>query len=486
MKIGPIDIAANAGRMVMTLAICALAMGVSGCYRFSRTIDPMLGGTEEQLTFDYKSHYLNSHQCFSPDDKWIVYDTRIAGGSIVSSGVVEKVNVKTGEMIVIYRAPDQGRHGPGAGAAAYNPVGNRMIFARGLLGGSFLRPYGFRRRGGVIVEDSQPQKAIVADARDVTEPFTAGALRGGTYEHTWSGDGKWVSFIYHDAVLGKLEKIRRKRLDLRTIGVSIPSGPVKVDSGSDGENHDGAMFSVLAVWMTPDPKPDSDEIERAYNHSWVGSAGYLKPDGARQRRAVAFQGIVRDDQKHPVAEVFIVDLPDSIDGSDSGGSPAGTASTLPQPPKGCLQRRLTYNTRRKYPGIQGPQHWLRSSADGKWIAYLAKDDDGLAQIHLVSPNGGKSAKLTRNARAVQSAFNWSPDGRYIAYAMDNSVFVTDTREGETFGKSMRLTPRSTDERRPLPHAIVWSNLGDKIAFCRNIKYAGIEFPQVFIVTLGGK
>ena len=51
---------------------------------------------------------------------------------------------------------------------------------------------------------------------------------------------------------------------------------------------------------------------------------------------------------------------------------------------------------------------------------------------------------------------------------------------------MRLTPRAADERRPQPHAIVWSNRGDKIAFCRNIKYAGIEFPQVFIVTLRSK
>ena len=466
--------------------MCASAMLVSGCFRFSRPLDPSLGGIEEQLTFDYKGHYLNSHQCFSPDDKWIVYDTRIAGGSIGSTGVVEKVNVKTGEMIVMYRTPDQTRHGPGAGAVAYNPVRKRMIFARGLLGSNFLRPYGFRRRGGVIVEDSEPLKAIVADGRDITVPFTVGALRGGTYAHAWSGDGKWVSFIYHDAVLGKLEKVKRKRLDLRTIGVSAPTGPVKVDSDADGENHNGAMFSVLAVWMTPDPKPDSDEIERAYNHSWVGADGYLKPDGTRRKRAIAFQGIVRDDQKHPVAEVFIVDLPDSIDAPDPGGPLAGTASTSPAPPKGCVQRRLTYNTKRKYPGIQGPQHWLRSSADGKWIAYLAKDDDGLAQIHLVSPNGGKSVKLTRNARAVQSAFNWSPDGRYIAYALDNSIFVTDMRDGETFGKSMRLTPRAADERRPQPHAIVWSNRGDKIAFCRNIKYAGIEFPQVFIVTLRSK
>jgi len=137
MRIRSVDISVIYRSVLIVLALCASAMLLSGCYRFSRKIDPLLGGTEEQLTFDYKSHYLNSHQCFSPDDKWIVYDTRIAGGSIGSSGVVEKVNVKTGEMIVMYRTPDQSRHGPGAGAAAYNPVSERIIFARGLLGSNF-------------------------------------------------------------------------------------------------------------------------------------------------------------------------------------------------------------------------------------------------------------------------------------------------------------------------------------------------------------
>jgi Tol biopolymer transport system component len=156
------------------------------------------------------------------------------------------------------------------------------------------------------------------------------------------------------------------------------------------------------------------------------------------------------------------------------------------PPKGAIQRRLTFNTKRKYPGIQGPRHWLRSSADGKWIAYLAKDDKGLAQIHLVSPNGGKSVQLTRNEWPVASSFNWSPDGRYIAYAMNNSIFVTDTREGKTFGKSTRMTRRTSDRRKPDAIGIAWSNRGDKIAFCRRINRAGIKYPQIFILTLRRK
>ncbi|MDP6542630.1 MAG: DUF3748 domain-containing protein [Phycisphaerae bacterium] len=474
------------------LAICMSAMLIGGC--FSRSVDPTLGGIEEQLTFDYKGHYLNRTQCFSPDDKWIVYDTRIDPDKIGSTGTIEKVNVETGAMVVMYKAPNQMQHGPGVGAVAYNPVKNRILFVRGLLNCNFLRPHGYRRRVGVMVDDSEPLKAIGADARDVTEPFTPGALRGGTSGHTWSADGEWISFTYQDAILGQLEKSGRKRLDLRTVGVSAPLGRVKVDRDAEGENNDGAMFSVLAVRVGANPKPDSDGIERAYNHSWVGVNGYLRPDGTRQKRAIAFQGIVVDKASEGksevfaerVSEVFIVDLPDRIDVPGPHGPLEGTSTTRPMPPRGTIQRRLTFNTKRKRPGIQGPRHWLRSSPDGRWIAYLAKDDSGVAQIHLVSPNGGKGVQLTRNEWPVASSFNWSPDGRYIAYAMDNSIFVTDTREGKTFGRSIRMTKRSGDQSRPDEIGIAWSNRGDKIAFCRRIKHAGIRYPQIFILTLGRK
>jgi hypothetical protein len=485
METSAADIPVLSHRTLSAPAICILAMLIPGCF-FSRPIDPTLGATEEQLTFDYKGHYLNPVQCFSPNDKWIVYDTRIDPDKIGSTETIEKVNAETGAMLVMYTAPNQMQHGPGAGAVAYNPVRNRILFTRGLLNCNFLRPYGHRRRGGVMVDDSDALKAIHADARDVTAPFTPGALRGGTHGHTWSGDAEWISFTYQDAILGRLEKSGRKRLDLLTVGISAPIGRVEVDRDAEGENNDGAMFSVLVVRVVPNPKRDSDQIERAYSSSWVGAGGYLRPDGTRQKRAIAFQGIVLDDAGERVSEVFIVDLPDRIDVPGQHGPLEGTPTTGPMPPRGTIQRRLTHKTRRKYPGIQGPRHWLRSSADGKWIAYLAKDDNGVAQIHLVSPNGGKGVQLTRNEWPVASSFNWSPDGRYIAYAMDNSIFVTDTREGRTFGKSTRMTRRPADQRSGAVIAIVWSNRGDKIAFCRRIKHAGINYPQIFILTLRRK
>ena len=145
------------------------------------------------------------------------------------------------------------------------------------------------------------------------------------------------------------------------------------------------------------------------------------------------------------------------------------------PPKGTVQRRLTRTADRKYPGVQGPRHWVRSSPIGAWIAFLAKDDDGVVQIHLVSPNGGPVRQLTRNKWPVRTAFNWSPDGRRIAYGMDNSIFITDLKDGST----VRVTEKSSDEDCPCPYSVCWSNDGKMVACNRNVEGR----PQIFVLKL---
>ena len=91
-----------------------------------------------------------------------------------------------------------------------------------------------------------------------------------------------------------------------------------------------------------------------------------------------------------------------------------------------------------------------------------KDDRGVVQIFLVSPNGGEVCQLTCNPWDIASTFTWSPDGNSIAHIMDNSVFVTSARTGE----SRRLTPRAEGADAPLPHACVISPDGLRIAYLR--------------------
>ena len=50
---------------------------------------------EIQLTSDQKGHFLRPTQCFSPDDSWIVYDTRNDGTHIGLTCCIEVVNTQT-------------------------------------------------------------------------------------------------------------------------------------------------------------------------------------------------------------------------------------------------------------------------------------------------------------------------------------------------------------------------------------------------------
>jgi len=434
---------------------------------------------ELQITFEPRNHDLDNCDSFSPDDKWLVYDTRSRPAAIGSNSNIEKVNVETGEIFVLYETANRNEYGPGCGAASYSPVENKVVFIHGPVNADARRCYRFWRRTGVVVEEGRGGKPIFLDARDVTSPFTPGALRGGTHRHEFSGDGKWVGFTYNDAIMARLEKQRGGNLDLRTIGVASSIRPVTVDKDSEGENNHGAWFSVLVVRVVCNPEPGSDQISRAFSDSWVGTKGYRKPDGSRQR-ARAFLGNVRDKYGKELTEVFIVDIPDRIDVAGDEGPLEGTLESLPMPPKGADQRRLTRTENRRYPGVvTEPRHWVRSSPDGTWISFLARDDGGIVQVFLVSPLGGDPVQLTRGSSSVQSTVRWNPNGGEIVYVCDNSIFICDVRAGPSFGRARRITQRT---KQP-PLSPVWSHDGRTIAYNRLVCQGKNSYLQIFILRL---
>jgi Tol biopolymer transport system component len=114
---------------------------------------------------------------------------------------------------------------------------------------------------------------------------------------------------------------------------------------------------------------------------------------------------------------------------------------------------------------------VRSSPDGERIAFLMKDDAGVVQIFAVSPDGGAITQVTHNRWPIASAFTWSPDGRFIAHAMDGSVCTTDLASGET----RRVTAKD-EARPPRPEACVFSPDGATIAYVKTID----GFNQVFV------
>jgi hypothetical protein len=407
---------------------------------------------------------------WSPDSRWIVYDTRTSpDGSVFDGTRIERVEVESGRIELLYES----RNEACCGVVTASPVDDRVVFIVGPEQPTADWQYGPAHRQGVVVRTSKPGVIEPLDARDLVPPFTAGALRGGSHVHVYSPDGRLVSFTYEDAVLDASPKTGASQAaphekNLRGVGVSVCGKPVQVPR-THPRNHDGTAFTVLVTRLTDEPTPGSDEIAKAFEEAWIGTHGYLRPDGTRQRYALAFQGHVvvhhaAFGELRTISEVFICDLPDDPAAlAVAGEKPlAGTSTCRPAAPQGVVQRRITFTSRRSHPGIQGPRHWLRSSPDGSRIACLMRDDLGIVQLFTVSPCGGTPVQVTRDGWHVASSFSWSPDGRRIAYVADSSVFIVDV----TSGASTRLTDR-TIAAPPRPEACVVAPDGRRIAFMRS-------------------
>ena len=408
--------------------------------------------TEVQVTRGPGGRILTNTAIWSPDGQWIVYDTRSdAAGEKFDGSRIEMANVRSGEVRVLYES----RNGAHCGVATFHPRQPRVVFILGPENPTPDWSYNAFHRQGVIVDAARPGMAANLDARDLMPPFMPGALRGGSHVHVWDVAGERISFTYEDHVLAQCG------LNQRNIGVSVLGKPVRVPK-THPRNHDGEYFTVLVTRTTANPKPGSDEIKKAFEEGWVG------------RRALAFQGHVVTEKGGTISEVFIADLPDDL--TQPGNGPlAGTETRMPPPPRGVTQ----FTAGRKSPGIQGPRHWLRGSPDGSRVAFLMKDDAGVAQLWTVSPNGGAPSQLTRNPWPIASAFTWSPDGRRIAHVMDNSVCVTDTATGAT----TRLTLRTDDASAPRSEACVFSPDGTRIAFVRRVPSPDAPANQICVVKV---
>lgn len=401
----------------------------------------------KQLTYAPRNHQLTNIHAWTPDSQWLVFDVRPSGASFTGK-TIERVNMH-GDVEVLYSAPD-GAH---VGVVTVSPRAEKYAFIHGPENPDASWHYDFHHRRGVVLEDGRAQNL---DALDITAPFTPGALRGGSHVHVFSPDGQYVSFTYNDHVLHE----RDPALDLRNVGVAAPFGPV-VPPGLHPREYSGSHWCVLVSRTTPAPRPGSDEINRAYEEGWVGN------------HRLAFIGDTLSTAGEKVPELFVVDLPRDEQGWKSAGP--GTAQTMPTPPQGVVQKRLTFTHHRAWPGlVTAPRHWVRSNPQATEIAFLMRDDKGVVQLWLISPNGGEPRQLTHTARGIQSAFNWHPSGEALGFVLDNRLALCDARHGDiTFLTADHANPPSAD-------AVVFSPDGKKIAWMEEVD----GFRQLWVTETG--
>ncbi|MDU6415471.1 DUF3748 domain-containing protein [Mixta calida] len=420
--------------------------------------------SEKQLTFAPRNHQLTNINVWTADSQWLVYDVRPSGASFTGL-TVERVNVESGATEILYQA----RNGAHVGVVTASPdMPPRYVCIHGPEHPDASWRYDFHHRRGVIIQNGAAENL---DACDITPPFTPGALRGGSHVHVFSPDGSRLSFTYNDHVMHEWDT----REDLRNVGVAVPLHAV-CPAKQHPREYDGSHFCVLVSKTTASPQPGSNEISRAYEEGWIGAQGYRRPDGSRQRWALAFIGDTRAENGDVVPEVFVADLPEKLsDYAQPGDAPLeGTETQLPAPPRDVTQRRLTFTHQRRYPGLATqPRHWLRSNTDGSEIAFLMRDEAGVVQLWSISPCGGEPRQITRSAHDIQSAFSWHPAGGQLAFICDNSVMLCDSQSGEM----RRLTPRNA--MPPSGDAVVFSPDGRQIAFMQDVD----GYRQIFTVAV---
>lgn len=442
---------------------------------------------ERQVTRRSSGHILTNTGVWSPDGRWLVYDVRSdEAGEVFDGTRIEAVQVETGEVRELYRSGN----GACCGVVTFHPSRWQVVFIHGPEHPTPDWSYGPYHRRGVWVDWARPGVAHPLDARDLTAPFTPGALRGGSHVHVFSPDGRYVSFTYEDHVLAQAAAASEDiDLNQRNVGVSVVGHAVEVDADHP-RNHSGTAFTVLVTQTSNRPDGSRNQIRKAFEEGWIGTNGYVRGDGRRQRHALTFQGHIEMERGGTASEVFVVDLPDDL--TRAGEEPlAGTPVKRPAVPRGVVQRRVTFTEGHRHPGVDGPRHWLRTSPDGEWIAFLKKDDNGVVQLWKVASRAGgpgatvedaRLRQVTSGSHGVTSSFTWSPDGHWIAHTMDGSVCVTEVASGRTH----RLTARTEGRRAPRPEAVVFSPDGRRIAYVRRVAEAGEGgrvFNQIFVAEL---
>ncbi len=437
---------------------------------------------EKQLTYGSSSHFLNHRQAFSPTDEWLAFDGRTEDPKMGENDRIGLVNVQSGEVLEIYRVPGQTPFGPGSGAVSYNPQREEVVFIRGLLSADAQHPYHFTRRSamGLNLENKQAPVLFHMDARDVTPPFTPGALRGGSHAYSYSADGDWVSYTYNDAVMEKAAAVNPQLKDLRTVAVMVRGKEVTVnpESGLSEDEFSGSHFAMIAAKVVPFPKPGSDEIQKAAEETWLGESGYTNGKGEKIPRALAFLGEVVTKEGKVITEVFVTHIPEDWDKNLEDQNLGGTETTFPEMPKGFIQRRIMFTADRKFPGVQGPRHWLKTSKNGDRIFFYAKSEDGVVQVFWVSPAGGEPVQLTHNDFSPDTSFSLSPDDQWIAFGYQNQIYLTELATGKT-----RKTGPAPQEGQSDLCNINWSHSGKFLAYNKKVKTDSGSFFQVFLLKL---
>jgi hypothetical protein len=377
-----------------------------------------------QRTFDPIGHTLNHRQVLSPTGRFAYFDTRNADAEIISTDRIGRLDLQSGKVDWIYRVVDPNPFGPGVGAVACHPQRERLVFIHGLPHCGPDYPYRATRRFGAILDVRHPLPTWIehAEARCLALAPPRGALRGGTHAHSWSVDGRAISFTYNDAWVEQQHRSGHGPADLRTVGVMWCDMRVEVASTSRevdrGENFSGNSHAMIIAKVDTYPAPGSDAIESAREECFLGQVS----------NAIAFIGRVRSDRGEAVDEVFVSRWPNHAT-LLSGLSTSHSDGRL-EPPAFVTTERVTRSENRVFPGISAPRSWLLASPDGHAVYCPMRDDAGVVQVVEVDIGSGRIEYLTHLATSIDSPLALDRSGTRISLVSDGRIGILDLASRE--------------------------------------------------------
>ena len=363
---------------LLVILIFSIAI-IVGCEKSESNDDiEVIKMIEKQITNSPKTHALDNNDNFSPDEKFLCYDTRgtVYNENLANCKSIEKVEIATGKETILWNPPfiTGDEAAPGVAAASYHPKENKVIFIHGPLLDEVKERgyYDIKNRTAVIVDGNGGSIVEKPDMRDVkNNPTTPGAHRGGSHRHEYTRSGNRIGFTYDDFLVKKYT---------RTIAFMQPCEKSPV-----GYTH---YFSLI-VRPAQKGKSKPGEIERAADDSWIDSLGTMR----------AFIGKVRAENGIDYySDLFVADIPLDIDITTAK---AGTMKEYPTPATGIVIRRLTHGMNAK--------GTIRGSFDGKQVVFTAKDKNGISQVFLMNADGSQENpnKISNFIDSV-SIVRWHP------------------------------------------------------------------------------
>jgi len=437
----------------------------------------------QQRTFGPYGHFLNHRQAQTCDGKHLVYDTRNADPDIPKTRRIEAIDLADNTVKVLYDTQSDQPFGPGVGAVVADPHHPRVLFIHGLKNCSSQNPYAIGRRFGALCSLNQ-NSATNSDgwpleSRCMAEAVPWGCLRGGSHAHSFSPDGRWISFTYNDAWVAR----HNPSSDRRTIGFALLPQEVTIttqqevhkdnsshvfgkigeitnptlitsrDRPADAENFQGIAWAALALDPIEPTSEGQSKVEQQTNKNgqkaahceWAREECWV-PNPLR----LAFVGRISQTAWRPsIEEVFIAEFPK--DASHWPKQLQGYVPTDPttgrlQAPPGIQIRRLTYsdsdlvdgNSKSaigfcpelatkdlSHRGIQGPRHWLLASPCGDWIFGLFKDITDCVRLVRICSRTGALRPISKPGFSITHPPALDPSGRMASLVSGQSLHLLD-------------------------------------------------------------